>query len=751
MSIIRTNASRSNGGESDSNVVNPTVGDSWRTSYQNSPDDFFYLRENRQFSGTGGNTLPSAGTGGSAGGGGPGKNPLHKFATYSWMWSLSVLSKDDTNFPNNVMGNFRAGITVAEDMGSTDYHFDNVNIKSIISATTGIRGAHSLTWNFDIVEPYSMGNFLKDLDRASRALGYRNYADAGMMLSVKFDGYDDSGNASTVGPFCFVVKLVNAKFTVSEAGSVYKCLAVAWNDQATFDETLTIKNNGSIKGRNVEEMLFSGEDSLTSVVNEMENKQVEKGVQKEADQVYIVFPKTKTSAEEAAVLGTPSAGLTDNPVDWNKLWESSRGTGSEGDDGKYSFDNWQSDVQSYKLGTSKSAHDQGATIYGFYKDNLNEIGLSEIIKTPEDRESYGNTPEDNAAADEDRMRNDPSNVRLPGDSRKVEVYAGQKIINVIEEVILASKYGREYGIWKQGGKTPGKVPWFRIQSYVLNTDGPKETESGRSGKIYIYRVIPYEASLNRFSAPGSKGIGGTNPHREYNYIYTGKNNDILDLDLDFNYSFFVPIGNDLGQLEASRTQGVPSMQTDADPEITPKMASGSGGADEDGVSQTQKTASSPSKTTGSQLPQHPETQGNRNWHEILMNSQVDLLKLDMKIHGDPYYLTSSGCGNYIAAGSNNVTVDDQIEYIQSEADIRINFETPFDMGTPWYQMEQYKFTGMYQVLTIDSSFSKSEGFTQKLTCIRHRNQGAGTANPAIEQDGNSIVLVEPGTPNRGTA
>lgn len=750
MAIIRTDASRSEGGEPSHQA---TSGDSWRTWVNETPDDFFYLRQNREFRGAGGNSLPAfGGGGGGGGGGGSAENPLHKFATYSWMWSLSVLSKAETNFCDPLIGRFKAGITVAEDMGGSDYHFDNVNIKSIISALTGIRGAHSLTFNFDIVEPYSMGNFLKDLDKASRAQGYTNYADAGMMLSVKFDGYDDSGNPSTVGPYNFTVKLVQAKFTVTEAGTVYKCLAVAWNDQAWNDEVSTIKQNGTISGRTVEEMLFTGAKSLTSMLNNIENKEIEVGAQKDGDQFYIVFPKTKTSAEESSILGVPSAGLTDLPFEVQELWDSIKGTGSAGDDAQQSLDNFESDIKTYQLGTSKSSHDLGAQIYSFYKDNMNEIGDSPIIKQPEDNESYVNTSNDNAAADEDRRRNNPRNSLLPGDSRSVQVYPGQKLINVIEEVIIASEYGREYGIWKPGSGSPGKCPWFKLQCFVLTTDGAKEQEAGRAGKIYIYRVIPYEASMNRFASPGSKGIGGSNPYRIYDYIYTGKNNDILDLDLDFNYSFYVPIGNDIGQLEKTRAIGLPGGQTDTDPEIVPKIASGSGGSDEDGVTQMQKTAINPSKTTGSQLVQHPESQGNRNWHEILMNSQVDLLNVKMKIHGDPYYLTSSGCGNYIAQGSGNVTVDEQIEYIQSEADIQINFETPYDMAVPWYQMEQYKFTGMYQVLTIDSSFSSGEGFTQVLNCIRHRNQGGGTAAPPIEEGSidNSISKVEPGTNFKGS-
>jgi hypothetical protein len=748
MAVIRTDASRNEGGE---RTPQATADDSWRTWTHETPEDFFYLRQNREFQGSGGNTLPSSG-GGAAASGGPKENPLHKFATYSWMWSLSVLSKSQTNFPDPLIGKFKNGITVAEDMGKSDYHFDNVNVRSLISATTGIRGAHSLTFAFDIVEPYSMGNFLKDLDKASKAQGFKNYADAGMMLAVKFDGYDDSGNASTVGPYNFTVKLVQAKFTVTEAGTVYKCLAVAWNDQAWNDEVATIKQNATLSGRTVEEMLFSGANSLSAAMNNIENKSTEAGAQAEGDQFYIVFPDTKTSAEESSILGVPSAGLTDLPVDYQQLFESLKGTGSLGDDGQNSLDNFENDINTYQLGTSKSSHDLGAEIYSSYKGNMNVIGKSEIIKQPEDREAHVNTSEDNAAADEDRMRNNPQNSLLPGDSRSVQIYAGQKLINVIEEVILASKYGREYGMWKPGSESPGKCPWFKLQCFVLATDGPKEAQSGRTGKIYIYRVIPYQASMNRFAAPGSKGIGGTNPHRIYNYIYTGKNNDILDLDLDFNYSFYVPIGNDIGQLERSSTEGLPAGQTDSDPNMVPKVANRPDTfGDEDSLTQLSKPVTNPSKTTGAQLVQHPETQSNRNWHEILMNSKVDLLSIKMKIHGDPYYLTSSGCGNYIAEGAGNVTKDDQIEYIQSEADIQINFETPFDMGTPWYKMEQYKFTGMYQVLTIDNSFTR-EGFTQVLNCIRHRNQGAGTASAPIEEGdiGNSVTLVEPGTNFKGT-
>jgi len=741
MAIIRTDASLSDGGESVQDIGRPSADDSWRTWRGESPDEFFYLRENRQFSGKG---LTNSGGGG--GGGGPSVNPLHKFATYSWMWSLNVLNHAQTNNPESLIKGrkFRAGITVAEDMGSSDYHFDNMRIKSVISANQGTRGANALTFAFDIVEPYSMGGFLEDLDDAARRQGFNNYADCGIMLACKFDGFTDSGAHDTVGPYNFIVKLIQAKFTVTEAGTVYKCLAVAWNDQAFNEEVATTKTNGTISGRTVQEILSTGQNSLQALLNKIENAQVENGVQKEADQYYIVFPETQTSAEEQPVLGAASAGLVDNPIDLTEIWESAKGSSSSGDEGQYSFDQWPDQFKKYKLGSAKSAHDIGAKIYGFYKDNCSVIGKSPIMKQPEDNQTYTQTGFDNALSDQDRMVMDTKNSRLPGDSQTMQVNAGTRVINIIEEVIIASEYGREYGANKDADGD-NKIDWFRLSSYVLATKGPKESEAGRTGKIYIIRVIPYKAALNRFSAPGTTGKGGGSPARIYDYIYTGKNHDILDLDLDFNYSFYVPIGQDVGQNERTRLEGVPGAQSDAAPDLVPKIASGSAGANADQVANAHKKGSTQSRGTGAQLPQHPESQINRYWHETLMNSPVDLLNIKMKIHGDPYFLTSNGCGNFIDGGKNETSTG-QIEYIRSEADIRINFETPIDLGVPWYKMSKYQFTGMYQVLTVDTVFSR-EGFTQTLNCLRHRQQGGGTSKPMVEigDKSNSYVEMETGT------
>jgi hypothetical protein len=750
MPTFNTDATLANGGESTRENTDTPVNDtSWRTWVDNplSPDEFFYLREPNRAAGAGGNKNPTpngGGTGATAGG----KNPLHKFASYSWMWSLCCLSKGQTNFPDSIKGQFKAGIPVAVDMGASDYHFDSMRIQGIAAPNAHIRNTHSISFDFDIFEPYSLGNFIEDLDKAARAQGWANYSDAGWMLGLKFDGWDDQGRPGTVGPFNFVVKLINAKFKYTEGGTMYQCQAIAWNDQAWNDENATLKTNGTLVGDKLKDICFYGQNSLTALLNSQELKKQEKGLIAEGDQYYIVFPDTKTSAEEEEVLSALSSpGAAEFAVEWLEDWDKERGIGSlaaaensTGDAQAYkAFDDWVAQNKIYNLSGNKGTNSRGPVIYNFYKDNCNKIGESTLSKTPFDRKINKMNPVRNTKTDENYYIFQNRFNLLDHDSFSIKCETGNRIIDILEELILASEYGRNEGV---NGKPDenNKVNWYKIQCFVLAESSAKEPESGRTAKTYIYRVIEHKAALNRFAAPGSIGKGGGSPARIYNYIYTGLNNDVLKLDLDFNYSFFAPITSDMGHNEATAALGTPGLQHPKGPDVLMKSVIGSPPSSPDEITQTQSLPQRSKMTIGT--PKHTESIANRDWHNILMNSDVDLLNIEMDIHGDPVYLQSNGCGNYIAGSDGNLTKDGDLEYINSEADIQINFETPYDLGVPWTTPGQYRFTGFYQVVKVQSTFTKSEGFKQTLSCIRYRQQGEGTSTPMYEPGGELISDVK---------
>ena len=99
------------------------------------------------------------------------------------------------------------------------------------------------------------------------------------------------------------------------------------------------------------------------------------------------------------------------------------------------------------------------------------------------------------------------------------------------------------------------VDWFRIEVNVYLVDEPESVNvKGTYPKVYVYQVIPYKVHVsktaNRNTATPGLDKVRTETCKEYNYIYTGVNKDILDFKIDINYAFFMALSADKGQLNA---------------------------------------------------------------------------------------------------------------------------------------------------------------------------------------------------------
>ena len=114
----------------------------------------------------------------------------------------------------------------------------------------------------------------------------------------------------------------------------------------------------------------------------------------------------------------------------------------------------------------------------------------------------------------------------------------------------------------------------------------------------------------------------------------------------------------------------------------------------------------------------------------MLDSPVDLIKVDLKIWGDPYWLNDSGAGNYTAEQTEfiNITKDGSMDYQSSEIDCILNFRTPFDLpNDDGFMVFEGKtiptkaFSGLYQCIGVQSEFSGGK-FEQTLSLIRRRNQ-----------------------------
>jgi len=337
----------------------------------------------------------------------------------------------------------------------------------------------------------------------------------------------------------------------------------------------------------------------------------------------------------------------------------------------------------------------------------------------------------------------------------VHLQQGQKIQTIIEEVIIASDYGRAIA-----SKTPdkyGMVPWFRIQTQVYNSDSSPEvvSQTGTPSRIFVYRVVPYLVHISIFQSASAKSPGipqlKTQVAKEYNYIYTGVNEDVLDFDINFNLAYITTALSNFAQNPGGAgTFGNKSVITGNDSaqgtSLLPAPRQSESSETNTTIEEVTEFGQNPNSLSRSDNVQLRVAQMFQN---TLLNQWSDLITAEMRIIGDPFFLPQQ-TGNYIgqsAAGSPNLTTDGTMNYMQNEVFVVVNFKTPFDYQIEGATMEfpqvVSQFSGLFSCWAVTNNFSKGR-FEQTIKLIRRRGQDAEstTENTGILAIDNSASIVE---------
>ena len=720
--------------------------------------------------------------GGKIGGLGKQPNILEPFSSYNYVFTLGCLTDFELNFPdltyryNDPMitviksggGKPLVGSkTIYEINGKTEYFIDDVEIETLIAPNPKTRGTNAVNLSFKVQEPYSMGLFLQALQIAAISAGHKNYIKAPFVLSVDFRGH--AGNRPITIPNArriFPLKLTNVEFEVTEGGSQYAVQAIPFHEVALTDQTQSTRSDITFEGRTVAEMLQWGFNSLTTTMNEKELEQVKVENKSKANQYVIMFPTVKSSAEESATFaGTDETQSSDSATtagndsgaqtplrqltqeQQQRLYESAQGVAENG----MSMDEFKK-ILDKELGIMVRRSDLGETIrnYADKEENINDIGNAKIVKTKNDKGKKGSVQYKNAESEDTKGKIDRCKVNCNPDSRAMTVSNGKKVEKIIEDVIKLSEYGRN--IVDQEPDENGMLNWYRVETNVFNvTDNDNIDKTGLPPQIFVYRVVPYKVHHSNFRSPteSSKGIENLKiqASKEYNYIYTGENKDIINFDINFNAAFFSSIAGDYGQ-KTKDAKTVASGGTNNQNKVAT-----TGTTSENGNTLS-SSATLPEVNTGNKMDSggpmiHPESIVADSFNEALVNSPVDLLSVDLEIWGDPYYIADSGMGNYSAAAgpSTNINADGTMDYQSGEVDIEINFRTPVDYSGNYMTFPGGgsapvgQFSGIYKVLFVANKFSAGQ-FTQTLQTLRRPKQESDT-NQKPSADTGPVTTKDP--------
>lgn len=678
-------------------------------------------------------------------------NPLEPCASYNAILGLAVLTKDEVNDPNNtykssglsniiIRGGGSKGKTVQtiyeKNNEKLEYFMDDLTIESILTHNNRSSITTAFSLNFKVFEPYSAGLFLQTLQIASLENGYKNYIEAPFAITIEFQGWDENNNNQTqLVEYSKVIpiKLVQASFSLNASGSEYDVQAVPWQTQALYDDFQKTLSSSEISGATVVEVLQKGGSgtaerrSLTDMLNE-------RGEYQEQNR--------QASTAHKYIINFPTEEFRQNTLS-NTTDEESSATSSERPDSAVAVTTNRSTTQNtYETLKSRSENDQ----------NINEIGKSLMFSESNLESEDEPNARANRVIESGIINRSHNELQLSGDRRIYKFNQGVRVQDIIEEIILVSDYGRNLVDKLNDASNAdenGMVDWFRITTQVfIEQDQTEECLTGNLPKIFVYNVIPYKVHRSRFKIPSTPSSEienlKKNVSKEYNYIYTGKNLDIIDFEILYNFAFFDAINSDFSRdsglnSDRARTEQTREGTTPPGCVVSPEGRRGF-------------IAESTTDNAGGSRSRDYKSLVARQYHNALINGNVDLIQAEMKIWGDPYYIPDSGMGNYISGKGRTHTInaDNSIDYERTEVDILINFRTPIDYNSKTGLMEfpedtlsdLQEFTGLYQITTVTSNFSKGQ-FTQDLTLMRRKSQDAETTaapNPPLsEQQGEDLA------------
>ncbi len=663
-------------------------------------------------------------------------NPLFAYATYDYVISIGCLTVNEINNPDTTYmagkriplicksANADPNNRVKTPYGQFDFFVNNLELTSCIGLDMG-QTTNVTNITFNVTEPYSMGMFVIACQTVAQRLGWENFREAPFCLTIDFRGNTETGKLSNIPgtrriiPFYFQDIIM----TANEKGANYSCTAQVWVQSGLTDSYKNFTTNVSVKGTTVQETLQTGEKSLQAVINKRFKDTAKAAGAPVPDEILILFPQDTATGSTSASSATPSedksgaTASTKDPISSTNLME--------------------------KLGVSRSTKNQTLVQK---EGDCNALGKASL-GFDEGRKADTPFGKDNAVYDAEKKVNVRANNSVDPKESEMKFRQDTDIPNAINQVLLQSSFpGQTLDASKLSPE--GMRGWWRIdiQSYVIpTTENYKVT--GTQPRLIVYRVVPYDVHASKMLPPGASPPGINNLVKQavkrYDYLYTGKNVDVLKFEIKIAAGFMNVMGADGLQKsqdvkQAAQTGGVADEQAKVNP-------AGSGNYPEKGASTgiTKYIGTLTGTDKGGGGGQEDAgTRAGRIFMDAITVG-TDMYDLDLTIIGDPYFIVQSGTGNYTATQTeySNLNADGSVNYQNGEVDILVNFRTPIDINqsTGLYKFAGGKsapiiqYSGLYCVTEVKSKFADGQ-FTQVLTGFRRPAQ----ENMAAPQPGQTF-------------
>lgn len=667
-------------------------------------------------------------------------NVLHSYASYTYGLSLHLLTIEDYNqivdtgtySPKNVLvasaGRYNQQVSGAAAFARNpsfgeDFYFSNLNMTTVIGMSEHNRSTNAIDISFTLIEPYGM-TFLDRLLDASAAVFSSNYLENPYLLQIDFFGMDDDGNIQQPIPNItkrIPIKILTMDIKMGVNGAEYRITAMPFNHQAFTESIINTPINLEIAAGTVNgffKATSTGTNDLAQKINEAGSERTNRGV--------IVGPDGQETVAPLALFSPTRI------AEYNKEYSK---------DQVYTAKSYADALNAYKIQQQLNQTVLFSDRYDFKFDS--RIGDSPLFS---DEKSV--SPTELQMSDVSTYpgiisgNNGTANAALNLKQRKFPVRQGSSIESVIHHMVKNSQYfvsqmnirdyksKEQYSI-ERDTKEDRSLSWIKIVPSIKLIGFDPFTNS--FAKEITYNVLPYEMRNIRFDEAPQGKYTVDDATKRYNYIYTGENDDIIDLNIEFNAMYYTAKTTYRSNL--MRIYGVDGYYNNV-------TADGSGTCD---VAPPSPRTITPNQTKYRHTDKrHISAGGSKTAEEmaaadlssnLATMAQADMLSVDLKILGDPDFIKQDDIFYKPAFNSNGevnlearfVSGDGSIISDTREIIVLLEFKTPTDIDDSNGLMKfdpKYKasgFSGLYRVLIVANQFENGK-FTQTLTLSRLPNQ-----------------------------
>ena len=665
-------------------------------------------------------------------------NPLLAYPSYTYGISLALLTVKEYNDIVSDVKNYQSNRVIIASAGrynidegasmfkrapffAEDFYFDNLNMTTVIGLNDRSRSTNAINFTFTIIEPYGVTllNRILDLSADIKSL---NYIAQPYLLQIDFFGMNDAGEIVGIIPDQtkrIPIRILKMDIKASAKGAEYQMEACPYSHSAYDLSTVTTPANFEITAGTLESFLQSTaeETAFADAKSQREGLIGKQGRFQQAANGTITQRGGTGEVVSLAFVGTGSA------IDTNSIM---------GKDAVYKVKSYGGAISAYYADVAAREKTAIADKYYFkvhpdiIKDGGTQFNLNiETLSTAQ-------TP---MASEENGMSIRGTPGSLDHGARVFAINTGTSIDQVIAFAMRHTKYlqgqvqpvskfkdDAEYKKYLESqANEPLKwykvVPTIKLGEYNI----PQETWA----REITYHILPYTV-YNTKTREGPQGTW-TEPCKLHNYWYTGKNNDVLDFNVEFNALYYTAVTAYRENL--SKTQNLLEDET-TNAKITKESRDANAVMP---LGAKKIVLNSQQQSTGGAVTVEAIALADIE-ASLYTTAGGDMLQAKLKIIGDPQYIKQDdvfyppemtvlsdqvdGTGiepRLIANGS--------LRMDQGEIYVQITVKSPSDIDEATGLMKfdsKYStslFSGMYRILTVESTFTGGK-FEQTLDVVR---------------------------------